>query len=52
VPPDVADPQGILPAKSLVWGIYVQRDLIFASDINAGLYILKRRQTNNSPGNP
>ena len=52
VPPDVADPQGIRPAKALVWGIYVQRDLIFASDINAGLYILKRRRTDNSPGNP
>ena len=52
VPPDVADPQGILPAKALVWGIYVQRDLIFASDINAGLYILKRRRTDISPGKP
>ncbi len=52
VPPDVADPQGIFPAKALIWGIYVQGDLILASDINAGLYILKRRRMNISPGNP
>jgi hypothetical protein len=51
VPPDVADPQGIFPAKALVWGIYVHGDLILASDINAGLYILKRRRININPGN-
>jgi hypothetical protein len=52
VPPDVADPRGNLPAKPLVWGIYVHGDLILASDINAGLYILKRRRINISPGHP
>ncbi len=52
VPPDVPDPRGILVAKTVVWGIYVQGDLIFASDTNAGLYILKRRRMNISPGNP
>ncbi|MEE9270904.1 MAG: hypothetical protein V3V49_11665, partial [Candidatus Krumholzibacteria bacterium] len=52
VPPDVADPRGNLPAKPLVWGIYVQGDLILASDINAGLYILKRRRMNISPSEP
>ncbi len=51
VPPDVADPRGNLPAKPLVWGIYVHGDLILASDINAGLYILKRRRMNINPGN-
>ena len=52
VPPDVADPREFLVAKAQIWGIYVQGDLILASDINAGLYILKRRRMNISPGNP
>jgi len=41
VPPDLPDPVGFFPAKALVWGVYVQDDLVFASDINGGLYILK-----------
>ena len=40
VPPDVADPNGFLPAKALVWGTAVQDDIVFASDMNAGLYVL------------
>ncbi len=51
MPPDVPDPQGRLPANALVWGIYVHGDLILISDINAGLYILKRRRININPGN-
>jgi hypothetical protein len=51
VPPDVADPQGIRTAKARVRGINVHGDLILASDINAGLYILKRRRMNINPGN-
>lgn len=39
--PDVSDPQGFWPSKSLIWGVYVHNDLILASDINAGLYVLK-----------
>jgi hypothetical protein len=40
VPPDVPDPNGFFPAKALVWGVFVQDELIFASDINSGLYVL------------
>ena len=40
VPPDVPDPHGHLPTKALVWGTYVQNDIVFASDMNAGLYVL------------
>jgi len=49
IPPDVPDPVGVLPTKAEVWGIYVQNDLIFASDMNAGLYILKRRRLHFNP---
>jgi len=51
IPPDVPDPVGFLADKALVWGIYVHGDLIFASDMNAGLYILKRRKINFGSGN-
>ena len=40
VPPDVPDPNGYFPPKALVWGVFVQDELIFASDINSGLYVL------------
>lgn len=43
VPPDRTDGRGPRGGKSLVWGVYVQNDLIFISDINTGLYILRRR---------
>ena len=41
VPPDLPDPVGFFPAKALVWGVYVQGDLILISDTNGGLYVLK-----------
>jgi hypothetical protein len=43
VPPDRTDGRGLRGGKSLVWGVYVLNDLIFISDINTGLYILRRR---------
>lgn len=43
VPPDRTDGRGLQGGKSLVWGVYVQNNLIFISDINTGLYILRRR---------
>lgn len=43
VPPDRTDGRGPQGGKSLVWGVYAQDDLIFISDINTGLYILRRR---------
>ncbi|MHC4937434.1 MAG: LVIVD repeat-containing protein [Planctomycetota bacterium] len=42
VPPAVADPQGFFPTAANVWGIHVHKDLILASDTNAGLYVLKQ----------
>jgi hypothetical protein len=42
VPPDRSDGQGLRGGKALIWGVYVQGDLIFISDINTGLHILKR----------
>jgi hypothetical protein len=48
VPPAVADPNGNFPQNS-VWGVYVQRDLIFAS-FQTGLYILKQRRMRIGPG--
>jgi hypothetical protein len=41
VPPDLPDPNGFFPAKALVWGVFVREDLVFASDINGGLYVLR-----------
>ncbi|MBI3952147.1 MAG: hypothetical protein HY314_16995 [Acidobacteria bacterium] len=43
VPPDRSDGQGLRSGKASVWGVYVQNDLIFISDINIGLYILRRK---------
>lgn len=43
VPPAVADPFGVLPTVPEVWGVYVEGKLILASDMNAGLYILRRK---------
>lgn len=42
VPPGVPDPYGIFPSVAMLWGVYVQGNLILGSDINAGLYILKQ----------
>lgn len=44
VPPDVADPFGFFPTAPLVWGVVVHRGLVLASDINAGLYVLRLRR--------
>jgi hypothetical protein len=52
VPPDVRDPRGWFSPKARIWGIYVQDDLILASDVNAGLYILGRQRLGISPRRP
>ncbi len=44
VPPASADPSSASPPAALVWGVYVMGDLVLASDINAGLYVLRHRQ--------
>ena len=43
VPPAAPDPMGFFPTVPIVWGVYPDRDanLILASDINSGLWILK-----------
>jgi len=43
VPPPTEDPQGVFPPVPLVWGVFPDRrsDLIFASDLNSGLWILR-----------
>lgn len=43
VPPDVRDPFRFFPDTALVWGVTVHRGLVLASDINAGLYVLRLR---------
>lgn len=43
VPAGVPDPFGVLPEFPEMWGVYVQRDLILGSDMNAGLYVLKAK---------
>jgi hypothetical protein len=43
VPPAFEDPNGYWPTVPLVWGVALQpsRDLVLASDINGGLWILR-----------
>ncbi|MEP6526828.1 MAG: hypothetical protein ABJA86_06655 [Nocardioidaceae bacterium] len=43
VPPPTEDPTGTFPAVPIVWGVYPDpvSNLIFASDINSGLWILR-----------
>jgi hypothetical protein len=43
VPPAVPDPQGYWPTEPLVWGVAISPDLdlVLASDMNGGLYILR-----------
>jgi hypothetical protein len=43
VPPGAEDPEGIFPPIPIVWGVYLDRDrnLVLASDINSGLWILR-----------
>jgi hypothetical protein len=43
VPPPVADPWGIFPTAAVEWGVHPTGKLILASDINAGLYILRTK---------
>jgi hypothetical protein len=43
IPPAVPDPNGYWPTEVLVWGVAIspELDLVLASDINGGLYILR-----------
>jgi hypothetical protein len=41
VPPPAADPYGVFKTAPEVWGVAVTGDLVLASDINAGLYVLR-----------
>ncbi len=43
VPPPTEDPTGTFPPVPLVWGVFPDpnSDLVFASDINSGLWILR-----------
>lgn len=42
VPPAADDPHGFIPSVPVVWGVYPlpERDLVLASDINSGLWVL------------
>ena len=42
LPPATADPFGQFAAVPLVWGVFVNDNVIALSDINGGLYVLKR----------
>ena len=50
IPPPARDPQGYWEAPDgsrrfpLVWGVYPYRGLVFASDINSGLWIFRVRR--------
>jgi hypothetical protein len=41
VPPANADPFGEFDEAPYVWGVALERDLVFASDTNTGLYVLR-----------
>jgi hypothetical protein len=43
VPPAAEDEEGVFPRIPLVWGVYLdrRRNLVLASDINSGLWILR-----------
>jgi hypothetical protein len=42
VPPAVTNPQrAVFPDQTLIWGVSVLGDLVLASDVNAGLYVLR-----------
>jgi hypothetical protein len=45
VPPAGHDPHGFFPDEPLVWGVYPMpdSDLVLASDINSGLWVLQAR---------
>ena len=42
VPPDVADPTGTVPAKAFVQGVAVTATHVIITDVNSGLWVLKR----------
>jgi len=39
-PPNVPDPNGVLPPNALVWSAHPHGETVLAADMNAGLYIL------------
>lgn len=41
VPPAAPDPFGVFPTAANVWGIAREGDLVLASDINSGLWVLR-----------
>jgi hypothetical protein len=43
VPPGTEDPTGTFPPIPIVWGVYLDghRNLVLASDMNSGLWILR-----------
>lgn len=49
VPPAAPDPEGIFPTVPIVWGVYLdhRRNLILASDINSGLWVLRAKGLGN-----
>jgi hypothetical protein len=42
-PTAAPDPQGLFPARTIVWGVFPYRGLVLASDINSGLWVLRLR---------
>lgn len=40
VPPAVVDPHAVFAPRAQVWGVSVQDEVVYASDINGGLYVL------------
>lgn len=42
VPPDVADPNGVLPTKAQVAGVAVTANHIVITDVNYGMYVLAK----------
>lgn len=40
-PPATADAQGSFPTAPMVWGVALAGDLVLASDINSGLWVLR-----------
>jgi hypothetical protein len=43
-PTAAPDPQGLFPARTIVWGVFPYRGLVLASDINSGLWVLRLRR--------
>lgn len=41
VPPAVADPHDELPTAPIVWGVAKEGQIVLASDMNGGLYVLR-----------